>query len=241
MPKILIVDSNPKALNDRNRRGGQPGLGDGYAAALTSLDAEAQCTIIAPYDGDASPALDRFDGIVFTGSAVEWSTEDPRAEPLAVIMRAAFAAAKPVLGSCNGLQLAATLLGGESGASPNGVEEGLARDLQLTQAGKDHPMMAGRQSGYAVPCIHRDEVTKLPQGTVVLATNAHSPVQAFAYEKDGVDFWGVQYHPEYTPEYMRFTLQSRGASARDAEAAVSPTPSDTERMTELRNWLDHLR
>jgi len=241
MARILIVDSNPKALNDANRAGGFAGLGETYAAALRAVSPNAACTIIAPYDGDSTPELAAFDGVVFTGSAVGWSTEDARAEPLAAVMRATFAAARPTLGSCNGLQLAASILGGQSGASPNGMEEGLARDLKLTDAGKAHPMMAGRTSGYAVPCIHRDEVRAFPDGAVVLACNAHSPIQEFAYEKNGVDFWGVQYHPEYTPGYMRFTLQSRGMTAHEAATALSPAPSDTERMTELRNWLAYLR
>ena len=104
-------------------------------------------------------------------------------------MRKVFEAGLPTLGSCNGMQLAASVLGGQSSASPNGREDGLARDVTLTEAGRAHPFMAGRIDGYAAPCVHRDEVSRLPDGAVVLATNNHSEVQAFAYENDGIRFW----------------------------------------------------
>ena len=57
-------------------------------------------------------------------------------------------------------------------------------------------MLAGRPIEYAAPCIHRDEVAQLPKDAVLLAGNAHSPVQAFVVETDTVTFWGTQYHPE---------------------------------------------
>ena len=68
--------------------------------------------VISPYDGDETPDLSGFDGIAFTGSSVEWNTDDERAAPLAAVMRAGFAAGLPTIGSCNGMQLAASVLGG---------------------------------------------------------------------------------------------------------------------------------
>lgn len=256
MAHILIIDSDPAALNARARAQGRLAAGDGYANALRQVRRDLEITIVAPYDGDAIPDLGAFDGVAFTGSGVEWNTDDARAEPLAVVMREVFSRGIPAIGSCNGMQLAASVLGGSSDASPNGREDGLALDVRLTEAGRVHPMMAGRRDGYAVPCVHRDEVVRLPDGAVLLAGNAHSPVQAFAYEQDGVRFWGMQYHPEYEPEDMARMLGPDGratpgqvndfnAAKADPVAAqrLGARPQELcppHRMVEFRNWLASL-
>lgn len=120
-------------------------------------------------------------------------------------------------------------------------------------------MMAGRNNGFSVPCVHRDEVQKLPEGAVLIASNAHSPVQAMVYEANGVDFWGAQYHPELmmkdvAPSNQDLRLIIDGldliadlAIADTDEAAAQRLGTSTAalaletRARELINWLDHVR
>lgn len=252
MLRVLVVESNPKAESDRLADLSGSALGPLYAAVLKELRDDVETVVVSPYDGDETPDPSTFDGIVFTGSSVEWNTDDNRASPLADIMRAGFAAGLPTLGSCNGMQMAASVLGGSAAASPNGREDGMAKDIRLTEAGRIHPMMAGRTDGYAVPCTHRDEVARLPDGAVRLAGNGHSSVQAFAIDRDGADFWGMQYHPEFSPAYVGRYLRGNGRVppdlADDLEAAqsdpaaaarLSTTPQDQgapTRTLELANW-----
>ena len=256
MPRVVVVDSDPRDVNDRKRRLYGESTGEAYAAALTSVEAASDITICCPYEGGALPDLGKVDGVVFTGSAVDWNTDDARAEPLAEAMRAVFAAGVPAFGSCNGMQLAASVLGGTSQASPNGREDGLAKNIRLTEAGRAHPMFAGREDGFAAPCVHRDEVVRLPDGATVLAGNDHSAVQAMEYARDGVRFWGVQYHPEYTLDFIGKRVLDWGrlhadvagdlqVADRDEAAAerLGVRFSDMQtsmRMTELRNWLASL-
>lgn len=256
MPNILIIDSNPAAANAAFVEHQNATIGENYANALNACRDDLTITIVAPYDGEVLPTLDSFDGVVFTGSAVEWNTDDARAAPLAEVMRSVFAQGVPTLGSCNGMQLAASVLGGTSDASPNGREDGLAKGVRLTDEGRDHPMMQGRVDGFAAPCVHRDEVQKLPQGAVLLAGNDHSGVQAFAYEKEGVKFWGVQYHPEIDPKNLGSSMARMGWMPEDAARDLAISADDAVaadrlgiraddmkpevRMTELRNWLASL-
>jgi GMP synthase (glutamine-hydrolysing) len=256
VPRILIVDSDPNVINARKRAQYGASTGEAYAVALRGCLPDVETTIVAPYDTPGVLPLDGVDGVVFTGSAVEWTTDDPKEAPLAEAMRAVFAMGIPTFGSCNGMQLAASVLGGASQPSPNGREDGLARDITFTEAGRHHPMLKGRADGYAVPCVHRDEVTRLPEGAVVLASNAHSRVQAMAYERDGIRFWGVQYHPEYTlpfigervldwdrlPADIAADLQCADIDPKAAER-LGVRFSDMQtpmRTTELRNWLASL-
>jgi GMP synthase (glutamine-hydrolysing) len=77
-----------------------------------------------------------------------------------------------------------------------------------------------------------------------------------AYERDGIRFWGVQYHPEYPlpfigaralewnrlPEDQATDLQ-RAHEDADAAARLGVRFSDMQtdmRRTELRNWLASL-
>lgn len=261
MLTILILESNTPQRVDANRAKGWAISADHYAAALKANAPDLQIRVAEPYRKPLTPAdLDGADGVVFTGSGVNWSTDAPEAALLRDAGEMVFNTGLPTIGSCNGLQLAATLLGGAVGASPKGMELGLARDIELTTKGRLHPMMQGRRDGFCVPCVHRDEVQRLPDDAVLIAGNAHSPVQAMAYHANGVDFWGVQYHPELPTaviaDYVRDrdSLFAKGANLAadlcvaetdmDAAVRLGCTPDDLRaavRTTELANWLAYIR
>ena len=142
MTRILIVDSNGPGL---------PALGPGFAAVLQELSGSITCSLCAPYLGLALPD-EVFDGVVFTGSAVAWCVDAPEGRALRDIWRQVTRWQVPIWGSCNGMQLAAFMLGGICAASPHGDEEGLAEAITLTDIGREHPMMQGRASQFRAPC-----------------------------------------------------------------------------------------
>lgn len=253
MTRILILEGNSVQIVQRGQSSAA-----GFIATLMAINPGLWLAVQNPYAAPVAAAdLQGIDAVVFTGSAVDWNTSDPRGQVQADAMRRVFDTGLPVWGSCNGLQLLATVLGGSVGASPNGVEAGLAQDIRLTEAGRVHPMMAGRADGFAVPCIHRDEIQTLPEGVVLLAGNAHSPVQAVAYERDGINYWGTQYHPELAPQAIAAILSRLDQTAHAARiadlsacdtdaAAAQRLGTSTEAMAvqqrtvELRNWLRHV-
>lgn len=253
MTHLVIVESNSPELLAQGRSGSLA-----FCTTLLALRPDVTFTVVAPYAKDVDLAtFQPADGIIFTGAGVDWATDAPEASGLRDLMYRVFEMGKPVWGSCNGLQLAAVVLGGAVGASSNGHEVGLALDINQTSEGAGHPMMVGRCAGFAVPCVHRDEVQRLPDGAVLLASNAHSQVQAMAYEKDGVDFWGVQYHPEFAASHVA-NMMERGLYAEHAHKAddlaiADHDPSALQRLgapaealdlsvraRELVNWLDHV-
>jgi len=249
MTAVLIVESNPPSY---------PQDAHLFQTALARIDPDIETRIARPLEVPlAADMLDGADGVIFTGSAVDWGVDAPEGAPLRAAMETVFARGLPTYGSCNGMQLAASVLGGASAVSPNGRERGLALGVTLTEAGLTHPFLTGRRQGFSVPCIHSHEVTALPKGGVLLAGNAHSSVQAFAYDQDGVSFWGVQYHPEIPPAHLAQVLVRAGETdaqliadleiaETDAGAAIrlGAAPEDlapATRLTELRNWLSHIR
>lgn len=167
------------------------------------------------------------------------------------------ASGKPIWGSCNGMHLAALMLGGTIRENPNGIEVGMARDMALTIEGQHHPMMAARAPRFAAPCVHRDEVETLPDGALLLAGNAHTPVQAFAFDGDGMTIWATQYHPELSPAELCAYLTATGTifddftglvgdlggaeTDRQAAQRLGTTPEEVapaNRAVELLAWLD---
>jgi len=86
---------------------------------------------------------------------------------------------------------------------------GIGRKICLTAEGKKHPMMKGKPGVYDHFVSHDDEVTRLPEGSTLLAGNDYSHVQAAEIRyKKGV-FWGLQYHPEYDLHEMARLMVAR--------------------------------
>ena len=260
MTHVLIIEGNSPELLEKMAQAGQLSDSKSYQAALLACQPELSIDFFQPYhvDSDLNElSLAQFDGVVFTGSSVNWSVDEPEAAPLRKTMEKVFAKGIPTLGSCNGMQLGAVVLGGEVASSPNGKELGMAKNIKLTDAGSKHPIHQGREDDYACSCVHRDEVSKLPSGAILTAGNQHSPVQAFVYEKDGVQFWGMQYHPELPPSRIAELVAGEGLFNTDPElaehlnkvaqdsesesvAALGIKPSDLApkmRMREIDNWL----
>ncbi len=254
MTTIAIIEGNTPEIIAKSDSGAA-----GFVRTFLARAPNVQLRVAAPYAGRVSAGvLEGVDGVVFTGSGVAWSACGPEIASHAALMELSFAAGLPVWGSCNGMQLAAVVLGGQVDASPLGLEVGFARDIAVTDAGQTHPMMAGRRDPFAAPTFHRDEVQRVPDGAVVLANNAHCAVQAMAYERDGVEFWGTQYHPELGPGDVATHIRAPGIFsehvAKAADLAVAEVDQDAarrlgsspanlqidRRARELLNWLDHI-
>lgn len=235
MNALLIVEGNPPELVKAGLSGAEP-----FKREIAACGCGMSITAAQPYlRALAARDLEGVDGVLFTGSATEWGVDAPEAAPQRAAMELALASGKPIWGSCNGMQLAVIVLGGAIGASLFGQEIPLARDVSLTKEGARHPMMAGRSEGFAVPCLHRDEVTRLPDGAVTLATNAHSAVQAIAIESGGVSLWGAQYHPELAAEDIAKAAGSRCLFENsDLQGWDHPAFDRQSRVIELSNWLE---
>ena len=199
-PRILVVDGNVAEIRDRQRAALGYDSGTGYAQVLGRLMPELQCEIIRP--ADAAPALPTgmnladFDGVTITGSALNVYHGGGPVERQVEIAKAVCEAGVPFFGSCWGLQIAVVAAGGQVQKNPRGREFGFARRIQLNEAGRAHPLFAGKPAVYEAPTIHRDEIGALPAGATVLASNDMG-LQAAAFTHRRGTFWGVQYHPEY--------------------------------------------
>lgn len=271
-PKILVIDGNVADIRARQNAALGYDSGTGYARVLRSIHPALEIDVVTPADADPrfppGVGLGDYGGVTMTGSALNVYNGGAPVTRQIELVKAVFAAGVPFFGSCWGLQVAVTAAGGEVRANPRGREFGFARRIQLTDAGRDHPLFAGKPAAFEAPCVHRDEIHRLPPGAALLATNEFG-VQAASFTVGRGTFWGVQYHPEYdyrdiavAAERYGDTLVTEGMfrdrpalaafaeDLRSLQANPSDAPllwkhglgpamrSETVRLLEIRNWLE---
>jgi len=200
-PQLLVVEGNsPQTMAEHIAAGGIP-ASKGYSDLLRELLPGAMVDICYPGDPAASlpagEALEGYDGIAITGSALHVYQGGDEVMRQVDLVRAALSTGTPLFGSCWGLQVIVAAAGGNVRKNPKGREIGFGRGIRLTEAGRKHPMFVGKLDVFNAPTVHLDEVDMLPSGTTVLASNAMSPVQAVEIRTNGSVAWAVQYHPEY--------------------------------------------
>ena len=169
MLRLLIADGNDRASRDRHVAATGQTSAESYAAVVGDLMPGTRCRFVNAADADASaPDLGEIDGVIFTGSTLKVAQRTPEVTRQLDLMRTALEAGLPVFGSCWGVQVAATVAGGEAAENPRGPEYGFARSITPTEEGRTHPMLAGRPAAWDAPAIHSDAVLEPPPGARVL-------------------------------------------------------------------------
>ncbi len=196
-----------------------------------------------------------YNGYLWTGSNLTIYHLKPQVTRQIELCRAIFEAGVPQYGSCWGVQMAAVAAGGEVRRNPNGREWCLARDITLTEDGRSHPLYDGKPFRFDGFIMHLDEVTRLPDGGTLLATNGHTNVQALEVRHGNGTFWATQYHPEYELHEMaplliarRVALAKEGFFGSEAEVEsyagrlmeLSRSPEDEHLRRELEIGSDIL-
>jgi len=200
--RFLIVEGNTRPARERHADAYGLTPAASYAAVLQEIEPGILCDIALPADAGANlpdaAGLESYDGVVLTGSALNIYDATPEIMRQVELMRAVFASRTPALGSCWGIQVGAVAAGGDVRRNPRGREVGFARNIAPTDAGRVHPMLAGRPPAYDAPTTHLDVVAVPPADCTVLAANHMAEIQAAEIRVGGAALWGVQYHPEFT-------------------------------------------
>ncbi|MGL4495071.1 MAG: type 1 glutamine amidotransferase [Beijerinckiaceae bacterium] len=237
--RFLVVEGNVREAREAHRSSFGLTPAESYASSVQSLEANSLCDIALPADDGANlpdaAGLESYDGIFLTGSALNIYDAQPAVARQIALMRSIYASRVPAFGSCWGLQVGTVAAGGVVHLNPRGWEIGFARNLSMTEAGRNHPMLAGRPGAWTAPAYHLDEVAVMPGEATVLAHNSVSAVQAAEYNHDGAVFWGVQYHPEFSLQEIAAILRRRAGIL--AGKGYGETPADVERYCDALDAL----
>jgi GMP synthase-like glutamine amidotransferase len=187
--RALVVENDPTDPPGR--------LGDWLRGGGLDL------VVVRPHAGDPLPAdLDGYAALVVLGGEQD-AFPDAGGRPgapwfpaLEGLLRKATRHKVPTLAICLGGQLLAAAHGGTIERSPSGPEIGAKLVARRDVADRD-ALFAGIPFAPDVIHWHRDEITELPIGAVLLAASTHYPVQAF---RIGPSAWGTQFHIECDTE-----------------------------------------
>lgn len=201
MTHLVLLEGNVAA---KRARAAQLGVRDSsviYAEAIRRHFPDVELDIVNGADEDWCFPEGRgwadYDGLVVTGSSLHAYDRDFAVTNQIAMIADAGNHGLPIFGSCWGLQIAVMAAGGLVEYNPRGREVGICRKIAPTEAGRGHAMFRYKPPVFDAPCIHYDEVTRLPEGASLLASNVHSKVQAALVPLGKSVVWAVQYHPEF--------------------------------------------
>ena len=192
-------------------------LGEWLAAAGLELDERRLDA------DDALPAdLNGHSGLVVLGGPQSALDDDPRLAAVRELLRQAVDADLPTLAICLGAQLLAQVGGGIVRPGIDGPEVGATLVAKRDAADAD-PLFRPLPLTPDVLHFHHDEISQLPAGATLLASNPFYENQAFRL---GRNVYALQFHIETTPEIVREW------AGRD-HVGVAASPYDRETICRL--------
>ncbi|MCW2845945.1 MAG: guaA 2 [Nocardioides sp.] len=172
-----------------------------YAAVLrfTGLDEGDVCRVRLERDELGAVDLDDWSGIVLGGGPFNVSDPPGLKSPVQHRVEAELRALAtrvvaedfPFLGACYGIGTLGTLAGGlvdRTYGEPIGAVE-----VSLTEDGRTDRLFGELPGSFDAFLGHKEGVSLLPAGAVLLASSATCPVQAF---RIGQHVYATQFHPE---------------------------------------------
>jgi GMP synthase (glutamine-hydrolysing) len=167
---------------------------------------------------EISPDAANASGLIFMGGPMSANDDlDYLKQELRLIAQAA-ERGQPMLGVCLGSQLLAKALGGRVYGNP--VKEIGWYEVQFCDAATEDPLFSGLGNSRMTFHWH-GETFDLPAGATLLASSEACRHQAFRFGKAA---YGLQFHPEVTPEMIADWCEQDANCGDMRELAVHPDP-----------------
>lgn len=203
--KIGILETGRPPEELISKYGSYPNMVEDWLGHLN-----AEFFTFAVLDGKFPEAADICDLWVITGSKFGAYEDHEWIKPLEQFIRNVKATGKLMFGICFGHQLIAQALGGEVKKYGKGWALGVNQyDIENwpTELG-DAPQ------NIALQAYHQDQITKLPQGAVSVASSDFCKYAAVWYPGFGLT---VQGHPEFSNAYTHDLLECRRGTSLSNE------------------------
>lgn len=184
--QILVIQPDP--LDDLHR------FRDWLESEMTELET------LRPYAGDSIPSDINIDALIVLGGSMGVMDVDrfPWLADVGALMRRTVDDGIPTLGICLGAQILADALGGDVRKGKHGIEAGVVKVAWSPDSIGDH-LVDGLPQPFVAGTMHSDAIVTLPEGAVHLGTGDVYSHQVYRVGSA----WGVQFHPETSPELFR--------------------------------------
>lgn len=173
---------------------------------------EIEPHIFWPAGGGVFPNPADFDAFIIPGSKHDIDEAGRKANPwmetLLDFIRRAHSLKKLMLGICFGHQAIGVAFGSRIRriASPTNIELGFV-PVGLTREGEADPLFSGMPKRFDTMQFHFCFINPAPRDGVVLAYGINPKIiQSF---RVGKTTWGVQFHPDYSPDNLREVIGRR--------------------------------
>ena len=259
MKKILIVEGN---LAEENKNFSEAGIQTHTESLKDSLNYLGEKLILDVVNPSSdqniqifNEKLHTYDGLIWGGSSLNIYNDTPEIRKQIEFMKNCQKKVKNILAICWGMQVAVTAAGGQvKKASTSHV--GIAKEIILNEKGLAHPLYKGKEKKFNSPAFNYDEVVKIPNNGICLASNKVNKVQSLYLKIGNAEVWGLQYHPEITYEKMISLINFRRNrlietrkvfnNEKDLEKHISYIEKEIsitnkkKKMLELKNWVEKL-
>ena len=259
MKKLLIVEGN---LSEENKRFSAEGIQTHTESLKDSLNyftKELKLDVVNPSSDKnldlVKDKLSTYDGLIWGGSSLNIYNYTPEIKRQIEFMKECQKKVKNILAICWGMQVAVTAAGGEV-KKADSSHIGIASEITINNEGLNHPIYKDKEKRFNSPAFNFDEVKKLPDNAICLASNKINKIQSLYFKVNETKVWGLQYHPEITYEKMISLIEFRKEKLiklrkvfrdeKDIEKHISLIKNEIiisnkeKRMVELKNWLNQL-
>lgn len=259
MKKILIVEGNLKEENQSFTEGGIKTHTESLKDSISYFTNDLEIDVVNPSSdkniSEVAKGLEKFDGMIWGGSSLNIYNDTLEIRRQIEFMRSCQNKIKKILAICWGLQVAATVAGGQVKRCMTGSHRGIAHDIKINSNGLQHPIYKNKNETFNTPAFNFDEVVKLPKNSILLASNPINKVMGVNFKSGVSDIWGIQYHPEITYDKMISLIHFRKDRLLNNKAFVDEQEINNHvamiaeenkksnkdlRMRELENWLNYL-
>ena len=259
MKKILIVEGNLKEENTNFSKAGIQTHTQSLKDSLAFLTNELVLDVVNPSSDQNirhfNENLHTYDGLIWGGSSLNIYNDTPEIRKQIEFMKNCQNKVKNILAICWGMQVAVTAAGGQVKKADN-PHIGIAKEIEINKNGLNHPLYKGKNRKFNSPAFNFDEVIKLPEKGICLASNKVNKVQSLYFEINNTKVWGLQYHPEITYEKMISLIEFRKKklieirkvfkNESEVDKHISFIKDEIlvtdkrKKMLELQNWLKEL-
>ena len=259
MKKILIVEGNLKEENTNFSNASIQTHTQSLKDSLAYLSNKLVLDIVNPSSDQnlqqVNENLHKYDGLIWGGSSLNIYNDTPEIRKQIEFMKNCQKKVKNILAICWGMQVAVTAAGGKV-KKADISHIGIAKEIEINKNGIKHPLYKGKSIKFNSPAFNFDEVVKLPEKGICLASNKVNKVQSLYFEINQTKVWGLQYHPEITYEKMISLIEFRKKklievrkvfkNENDIDKHISFIKNEIlvtdkkQKMLELQNWLKEL-